>query len=152
VLSRFLGLEFLKKKEETGKELYSEFNKSMMSNVYNTETLKSDIEGLQTRIEGYGVENKDLDIKILDAESRLTKGRDYKEGLISQKYNDIDHKLSIIVNFSYLLKNEMMSNLNWYYDPERSINRVKTFINKLYHGSYPNPPPNNGTMFHDELK
>ena len=96
VLSRFLGLEFLKKKEETGKELYSEFNKSMMSNVYNTETLKSDIEGLQTRIEGYGVENKELDVKILDAESRLTKGRDYKEGLISQKYNDIDHELLIL--------------------------------------------------------
>ena len=96
VLSRFLGLEFLKKKEETGKELYSEFNKSMMSNVYNTETLKSDIKGLQTRIEGYGVENKDLDVKILDAESRLTKGRDYKEGLISQKYNDIDHELLIL--------------------------------------------------------
>ena len=96
VLSRFLGLEFLKKKEETGKELYSEFNKSMMSNVYNTETLKSDIEGLQTRIEGYEVENKDLDVKILDAESRLTKGRDYKEGLISQKYNDIDHELLIL--------------------------------------------------------
>ena len=96
VLSRFLGLEFLKKKEETGKELYSEFNKSMMSNVYNTETLKSDIEGLHTQIDGYEVENKELDIKILDAESRLIKGRDYKEGLISQKYNDIDHELLIL--------------------------------------------------------
>jgi DNA repair exonuclease SbcCD ATPase subunit len=101
VLSRFLGLEFLKKKEETGKELYSEFSKSMMSNIYNTETLKSDIEGLQTRIESYDVENKDLEIKILDAESRLTKGREYKEGLISQKYNDIDHEL-IILNPSTL--------------------------------------------------
>ena len=96
VLSRFLGLEFLKKKEETGKELYSEFNKSMMSNIYNTETLKSDIEGLHTRIDGYEVENKELDVKILDAELRLTKGRDYKEGLISQKYNDIDHELLIL--------------------------------------------------------
>ena len=101
VLSRFLGLEFLKKKEETGKELYSEFSKSMMSNIYNTETLKSDIEGLQTKIESYDVENKDLEIKILDAESRLTKGREYKEGLISQKYNDIDHEL-IILNPSTL--------------------------------------------------
>ena len=96
VLSRFLGLEFLKKKEETGKELYSEFNKSMMSNVYNTETLKLDIEGLHARIDGYEIENKELDVKILDAESRLTKGRDYKEGLISQKYNDIDHELLIL--------------------------------------------------------
>ena len=96
VLSRFLGLEFLKKKEESGKELYSEFNKSMMSNVYNTETLKSDIQDLNTRIENYNIENKDLETKILDAESRLTKGREYKEGLISQKYNDIDHELLIL--------------------------------------------------------
>ncbi len=30
----------LRKKEETGKEIYSEFSKGMMSNVYNTESLK----------------------------------------------------------------------------------------------------------------
>jgi DNA repair exonuclease SbcCD ATPase subunit len=101
VLSRFLGLEFLKKKEETGKELYSEFNKSMMSNVYNTETLKSDIMDLEGKIVSYENENKDLDAKILDAETRLSKGREYKEGLISQKYNDIDHEL-IILNPSTL--------------------------------------------------
>jgi DNA repair exonuclease SbcCD ATPase subunit len=101
VLSRFLGLEFLKKKEETGKELYSEFNKSMMSNVYNTETLKSDIIDLEGKIVSYENENKDLDAKILDAETRLAKGREYKEGLISQKYNDIDHEL-IILNPSTL--------------------------------------------------
>ncbi len=101
VLSRFLGLEFLKKKEETGKELYSEFNKSMMSNVYNTETLKSDIIDLEGKIISYDNENKDLDVKILDADLRLTKGRDYKEGLISQKYNDIDHEL-LVLNLSTL--------------------------------------------------
>lgn len=72
--------------------------------------------------------------------------------LKNPKYNDIDHKLSIINNFSYLIKNEMMHTLNWYYDPQRSIHRVRNFIYKLYQGSYPNPPPNNGTMFHDELK
>jgi hypothetical protein len=44
VLSRFLGLEFLKKKEETGKEIYSEYSKGMLSNVYNTESLKQDNE------------------------------------------------------------------------------------------------------------
>ena len=31
VLSRFMGLDFLKKKEDTGKEVYSDFSKSMMS-------------------------------------------------------------------------------------------------------------------------
>lgn len=96
VLSRFLGLEFLKKKEEAGKEIFSEFNKSMMSNIYNTETLKSNIQDLQSKIGEYTVENLDLETKVVDAENRLTKGRDYKESLISQKYNDIDHELLIL--------------------------------------------------------
>jgi DNA repair exonuclease SbcCD ATPase subunit len=50
VLSRFLGLESLKKKEEAGKELYSEFSKSMLSNIYNTESLKQEIEESETKI------------------------------------------------------------------------------------------------------
>ena len=33
VLSRFMGLEFLKRKEEVGKEIQSEFSKGMLSNV-----------------------------------------------------------------------------------------------------------------------
>ncbi len=73
----------------------------MMSNVYNTETLKSDIIDLEGKIVSYENENKDLDVKILDADTRLTKGRDYKEGLISQKYNDIDHEL-LVLNLSTL--------------------------------------------------
>ena len=44
VLSRFMGLDFLKSKEEIGKELYSDFSKSMMSNIYNSEQLKTDNE------------------------------------------------------------------------------------------------------------
>ena len=44
VISRFMGLDFLKKKEEAGKEIYSEFSKSMLSNVYSSEKLKTDNE------------------------------------------------------------------------------------------------------------
>jgi hypothetical protein len=50
VLSRFLGLEFLKKKEETAKEIYSEFSKGMMSNVYNTESLRQQNESSKEEI------------------------------------------------------------------------------------------------------
>jgi len=42
VLSRFLGLEFLKIKETVGKELASDFSKTMLSNVYSTEQLNQD--------------------------------------------------------------------------------------------------------------
>ena len=43
VLSRFMGLEFLKKKDEVAKEIYSSFSKSKLSNIYNSEELKQDI-------------------------------------------------------------------------------------------------------------
>jgi hypothetical protein len=61
VLSRFLGLEFLKKKEETGKEIYAEFSKGMMSNVYNTETLKQDNETSTSEIQRLKDEITDID-------------------------------------------------------------------------------------------
>jgi hypothetical protein len=65
VLSRFMGLEFLKRKEEVGKEIYSEFNKSKMSNIYNSEELKGDNGSLTTKI---GELNDQIDLIKLDVE------------------------------------------------------------------------------------
>jgi len=96
VLSRFLGLEFLKRKEEIGKELYSTFNKSMMSNVYNTETLKTEINSLDEKIQEYKNEIKRLEEQIVDADSRLNVGKKYREELLLQKYSDIDHDLLVM--------------------------------------------------------
>ena len=96
VLTKFLGLEFLKKKEETGKELYSEFSKGMLSNIYNTETLKQDnveSEGKITELEG---QIETANKSISDVTLRLRKGQDYKEGLIVSKYTDIDQELVIM--------------------------------------------------------
>jgi DNA repair exonuclease SbcCD ATPase subunit len=96
VLTKFLGLEFLKKKEETGKELYSEFSKGMLSNIYNTETLKQDnveSEGKITELEG---QIETANKSISDVTLRLRKGQDYKEGLIASKYTDIDQELVIM--------------------------------------------------------
>ena len=45
------SMDFLKKKEDIAKEIYSEFSKSMLSNVYSSEKLKSDNDGYNTRIE-----------------------------------------------------------------------------------------------------
>jgi DNA repair exonuclease SbcCD ATPase subunit len=96
VLSRFLGLEFLKKKEETGKEIYSEFSKSMMSNVYNTESLKQDNETSTEEIQRLKNEITDANTKITDVDLRLQKGQDYKDNLLKSKYIDIDQELIIL--------------------------------------------------------
>ena len=96
VLSRFLGLESLKKKEEIGKDLYSKYSKSMLSNVYNTEQLKQDIESAKTKI----TENNETLIKhqeqLEDVKGRIKKGQEYRDGLVSQKHNDIDNAIAIL--------------------------------------------------------
>ncbi|MEI7488807.1 MAG: hypothetical protein WCJ72_15645, partial [Chryseobacterium sp.] len=96
VLSRFLGLEFLKKKEETGKEIYSEFSKGMMSNVYNTESLKQDNAASKEQIQTLKDEIIDAGTKIEDVDKRLQKGQEYKDGLLASKYTDIDQELVIM--------------------------------------------------------
>jgi DNA repair exonuclease SbcCD ATPase subunit len=96
VLSRFLGLEFLKKKEETGKEIYSEFSKGMMSNVYNTESLKQDNETSTEEIQRLKNEITEANTKITDVDLRLQKGQDYKDNLLKSKYTDIDQELIVL--------------------------------------------------------
>lgn len=95
VLSRFLGLEFLKKKEETGKEIYSSFSKTMLSNVYNSETLKQQNEDYKTSISDLKKQISEVDSKIEDVNNRLNKGQEYKETLLKSKF-EIDHSLMIL--------------------------------------------------------
>lgn len=96
VLSRFLGLEFLKKKEETGKEIYSEFSKGMLSNVYNTESLKQDSSSAKEEIKNLNLEIEDASKKIDDVDNRLKKGQEYKDNLLNSKYSDIDQELVLL--------------------------------------------------------
>jgi DNA repair exonuclease SbcCD ATPase subunit len=96
VLSRFLGLEFLKRKEESAKELYSEFSKTMMSNVYNTEKLKQDIDEAKSQITNLESEIKTANNNIGDVDKRLKTGQEYKDNLLKSKYTDLDQELVIL--------------------------------------------------------
>ena len=85
VLSRFLGLDFLKRKEETGKEIYSVFSKSMISNIYNTELLKTQNEELVISNETIKNTIKEDQIKIVDVNGRIDKGQEYRDNLLKSK-------------------------------------------------------------------
>jgi DNA repair exonuclease SbcCD ATPase subunit len=122
VLSRFLGLEFLKKKEETGKEIYSEFSKGMMSNIYNTESLKQDNETSTEEIQRLKNEITDSNTKIVDVDLRLQKGQDYKDNLLKSKYTDIDQEL-IVLN-----PVRLQSDIT---DLESGSERIKVQINEV---------------------
>jgi len=131
VLSRFLGLEFIKKKEETAKEIYSEFSKGMMSNVYNTESLRQQNESSKEEIKTLQGEIENADKQIVDVDTRLKKGQDYKDGLIGSKYTDLDQEL-VILNPD-TLKTQISGADNTIKDLERNIQSVEVVEPKEYY-------------------
>jgi DNA repair exonuclease SbcCD ATPase subunit len=122
VLSRFLGLEFLKKKEETGKEIYSEFSKGMMSNVYNTESLKQDNEKSGEEIIQMKDEIKEMTKNIGDVDERLKRGQDYKDNLLNSKFADLEQELIILNPI------KLQSDIS---DLETSSDRIKGQIKEI---------------------
>jgi DNA repair exonuclease SbcCD ATPase subunit len=95
VLSRFLGLDFLKRKEETGKEIYSEFSKSMISNIYNTETLKNENEELLVKNQDFDKNIAESEVKIEDVKGRIVKGQEYRDNLLKSKVV-VDREISLL--------------------------------------------------------
>ena len=96
VLSRFMGLEFLKTKEETAKEVYSEFSKSKMSNVYSSEQLKTDNEDLNTKIGELTIQIDDIKKELVDIDEKISKGKEYRDDIIKKKHSDIDKEIAIL--------------------------------------------------------
>jgi len=94
VLSKFMGLDFLKKKEELAKEIYSDFSKSMLSNVYSSEKLKSDNDGYNSRIQELITDNITQQNNLIDVQNRIIKGQEYRDGLLKSKHTDIDVEIS----------------------------------------------------------
>jgi DNA repair exonuclease SbcCD ATPase subunit len=96
VLSRFMGLEFLKKKEEVGKELYSEFSKQKISNIYSSEQLKSDIEQYQNSIVELQSKIKESQTNLIEVDEAITKGKTYRDDMLKKKHSNIDQELSLL--------------------------------------------------------
>ena len=95
VLSRFMGLDFLKRKEEAAKEIYSDFSKGMLSNIYNSEQLKTDNQINQETIDTLTETNLTLDTQLEDVKGRIVKGQEYRDGLLKSKHN-IDKELTMV--------------------------------------------------------
>ena len=96
VLSRFMGLDFLKKKEEAAKEIYSDFSKSMLSNVYNSEQLKNEIQENIEKIDSLKNDNLELEKTLSDVIVRIGKGQEYRDNLLKSKFTDIDKEISLL--------------------------------------------------------
>jgi DNA repair exonuclease SbcCD ATPase subunit len=132
VLSRFLGLEFLKIKETVGKELASDFTKTMMSNIYSTEQLNQDNEEHGVKIAEFTERNKSIDLEIKDVKERIQKGIDYRDSLVAQKHTDIDQEIAIL-NVG-ALETEITDLMNQKETQENNIKSIKIVEPKeFYH-------------------
>lgn len=96
VLSRFMGLDFLKRKEEAAKEIYSDFSKSMISNVYNSEQLKNEIGTFRDTIKTNNELITTEQTHLIDVQNRIIKGQEYRDGLLKNKHMDIDSEISML--------------------------------------------------------
>jgi DNA repair exonuclease SbcCD ATPase subunit len=96
ILSRFMGLEFLKRKEETAKEIYSEFNKSKLSNLYSSEQLKTDIQTYLDDIETLNSGITNSKVELQSVEEKITTGQTYRDDMLNKKHGDIDREIAIM--------------------------------------------------------
>jgi len=93
VLSRFLGLDSLKLKEEAAKEIVSNFSKRMTSNLYNIEDLKSNIETNKEKISEEENNIITYNNQIKDVNDRIEKGQNYRDEWLQKKHSGIDNDL-----------------------------------------------------------
>ena len=93
VLSRFLGLDSLKLKEDVAKEITSNYSKGMISNIYNVESLKEEIDIAKMDIEQENVSIQKYVDELNDVNSRIEKGQGYRDDLIKKKHTGLDDEL-----------------------------------------------------------
>lgn len=93
ILTRFIGLEKLRDKERKCKEIYSEWSKKLISNMYNMEDLKSKISDLENTNEENKNSITESNKTIEDINNRLQAGNQYKDKLMSSLHKDVDDDL-----------------------------------------------------------
>jgi DNA repair exonuclease SbcCD ATPase subunit len=120
VLSRFMGLEFLKKKEEVSKEIYGEFSKQKLSNIYSSEQLKDDNIKHEESIKVYTENINENTQKLADVEEAIVKGKTYRDDILKKKHTNIDQEISVLnptktqedINAIDFEKKEFISKIN----------------------------------------
>ena len=112
VFTKFIGLESLREKEEVAKKIFSDWNKSLISNIYNSQDLKQTIIGCKETIEQNKVSIGDNTKLLSIKEGELKNSIDKKDLLIEKKHSDIDEELTKL-------------------NPERHLSDIKDFKDKI---------------------
>jgi DNA repair exonuclease SbcCD ATPase subunit len=93
ILTKFLGLESLKQKEDICKEMYSDWSKKLVSNTYNVKDLEDKNVTLQESISNSENEILRLTSFLEETEKSLKKLEEKRDEKLSSKNNDVDQEL-----------------------------------------------------------
>ena len=116
VLSRFIGLEVLKDKEKKCKEMYSEWSKKLISNVYNIEDLKQGIKKENEEKDNLTQKNIENEKNLKKVEVELLKNSKNRDELIGKKFTDINVEIEKVnprlLKENLVNENSEIENLN----------------------------------------
>lgn len=90
ILSRFVGLEILKDKENVAKKMYSEWSKKIISNLYNIEDLNYEIKKLEDEKLILLSDNVSNNTLLLEINGEIKEKNEIRDGLLSNKSTGID--------------------------------------------------------------
>jgi len=93
ILTKFMGLESLREKEEIAKNIYNDWSKKLVSNVYNITQLDIDNTTYQDSITNSENEIERLTVELGRLEKKLKTLETRKDELLSSKNNDVDQEL-----------------------------------------------------------
>jgi len=93
ILTKFLGLETLKQKEEICKNIQSEWSKKLISNQYNIVQLETDIETFTEQITDSENQIVKQEGELKTNETNLKELEAKKEDALRRRNNDIDQEL-----------------------------------------------------------
>lgn len=93
ILTKFMGLESLKEKEEIAKGIYNEWSKKLTSNTYNIVQLESDNTKLTEEIENTGLLIVKLENELVEHTTLQKTLESRRDELLSNRNNNIDREL-----------------------------------------------------------
>lgn len=93
ILTKFIGLDSLKEKEEICREQHNEYKRTMVSNTHNKFNLQQDIETYHTNIIDKDKEIHNTEKRLVDVTENKNVLEKKKENLLSEKHGDVDETL-----------------------------------------------------------
>jgi DNA repair exonuclease SbcCD ATPase subunit len=93
ILTKFLGLESLKQKEEFAKEIYNDWSKKLVSNTYNITQLETDNTNFNESIINSESEIVKLGKSLEQFKKELKKLEEKRDDALSSRNNDVDKEL-----------------------------------------------------------